>query len=193
MGGGTFLWTRRKHLGTQKLAVKEEPQKKEDKGGTKGRKRKDQNTAGNDPQASRRPRKWNLGTGDLLSNRRPGGCSRVHIIAVLLQPSVEGGTSAPSRNQEERRPWSLGHQIHRYPGQDVLLRVLEYPEIIVKVKRIQTPPDVSPSSPHTTSAPPIPQSSEKVAAYMPDKEGDRENKERSQGKQREHAGPAVRH
>nr|CAD7394931.1 unnamed protein product [Timema cristinae] len=26
------------------------------------------------------------------------GCSQVHIIPILLQPSVEGGTSAPSRN-----------------------------------------------------------------------------------------------
>nr|CAD7202316.1 unnamed protein product [Timema douglasi] len=41
------------------------------------------------------------------------------------------------------------------------------------VKRIQTPPDVSPSSPHTTSAPLIPQSSEKVAAYLLEEEGDR--------------------
>nr|CAD7570560.1 unnamed protein product [Timema californicum] len=36
------------------------------------------------------------------------------------------------------------------------------------------------------------QSSDKVATYPLDKEGDRENKERSQGKQQEHAGPAVR-
>nr|CAD7569079.1 unnamed protein product [Timema californicum] len=44
--------------------------------------------------------------------------------------------------------------------------------------------------PHTPSAPLIPQSSEKVAAYPLDKEGDRENKERShKGQQREHAGP----
>nr|CAD7195517.1 unnamed protein product [Timema douglasi] len=38
--------------------------------------------------------------------------------AVLLQLSDEGGTSAPSRNQEERRPWSLGRQVHRYPGEE---------------------------------------------------------------------------
>nr|CAD7260154.1 unnamed protein product [Timema shepardi] len=37
---------------------------------------------------------------------------------------------------------------------------------ISRLKRIQTPPDVSPSSPHTPSAPLIPQSSEKVAAYL---------------------------
>nr|CAD7203553.1 unnamed protein product [Timema douglasi] len=62
---------------------------------------------------------------------------------------------------------------------------------IYRVKRIQTPPDVSPSSPpHTPSATLIPQSSEKVATYPLDKEGDRENKERShKGQQREHAGP----
>nr|CAD7570720.1 unnamed protein product [Timema californicum] len=41
--------------------------------------------------------------------------------------------------------------------------------------------------PHTPSAPLIPQSRDKVATYMLDKEGDRENKERSQGKQQEHA------
>nr|CAD7572635.1 unnamed protein product [Timema californicum] len=45
--------------------------------------------------------------------------------------------------------------------------------------------------PHTPSAPLIPQSRDKVATYMLDKEGDRENKERSQGKQQEHAGPAT--
>nr|CAD7193845.1 unnamed protein product [Timema douglasi] len=56
----------------------------------------------------------------------------------------------------------------------------------------KTPPDESPSSPHTPSAPLIPQSSDKVATYPLDKEGDRENKERNQGKQQEHAGPAVR-
>nr|CAD7430256.1 unnamed protein product [Timema monikensis] len=52
-----------------------------------------------------------------------------------------------------------------------------------RIKRIQTTPDVSPSSPaHPPPLPPSPlihQSSEKVAAYLPDKE----NKERSQGKQ----------
>nr|CAD7431560.1 unnamed protein product [Timema monikensis] len=48
-------------------------------------------------------------------------------------------------------------------------------------ERPETPPDVSPSSPLTPLAPLIPQSSEKVAAYLLDKEGDRENKERSQG------------
>nr|CAD7263101.1 unnamed protein product [Timema shepardi] len=43
--------------------------------------------------------------------------------------------------------------------------------------------------PYTPSAPLIPQSSEKVAAHPPDKEGDRENKERRhKGQQREHAG-----
>nr|CAD7264574.1 unnamed protein product [Timema shepardi] len=45
--------------------------------------------------------------------------------------------------------------------------------------------------PHIPSAPLIPQSSDKVATYPLDKEGDRENKERSQGKQQEHAGPAA--
>nr|CAD7571632.1 unnamed protein product [Timema californicum] len=43
--------------------------------------------------------------------------------------------------------------------------------------------------PHTPSAPLIPQSSDKVATYMLDKEGDRENKERRyKGQQRERAG-----
>nr|CAD7578800.1 unnamed protein product [Timema californicum] len=40
--------------------------------GKEGGKRKNQIMAGNDPQPSRRPRKQNLGTGDVLSNRRPG-------------------------------------------------------------------------------------------------------------------------
>nr|CAD7397858.1 unnamed protein product [Timema poppensis] len=53
--------------------------------------------------------------------------------------------------------------------------------------------DLSLSSPHTPSAPLIPQSSEKVAAHPPDKEGDRENKERIyKGQQLEHAGPTAR-
>nr|CAD7402300.1 unnamed protein product [Timema poppensis] len=39
---------------------------------------------------------------------------------------------------------------------------------------LQTPPDVSPFSPLTLSVPLIPQSSKKVAAYLLDKEGDRE-------------------
>nr|CAD7569902.1 unnamed protein product [Timema californicum] len=58
----------------------------------------------------------------------------------------------------------------------------EYPRLSLSViKRIQTPPpDVSLSSPRTPSAPLIPQSSKKVAAYLLDKEGDRENMERSQ-------------
>nr|CAD7260121.1 unnamed protein product [Timema shepardi] len=47
--------------------------------------------------------------------------------------------------------------------------------------------------PHTPSAPLILQSSEKVAAHPPDKEGDRDNKERRyKGQQREQAGPAAR-
>nr|CAD7395059.1 unnamed protein product [Timema cristinae] len=45
---------------------------------------------------------------------------------------------------------------------------------------LQTPPDVPPSSPRTSLAPLIPQSSEKVTTYLLDKEGDREDKERSQ-------------
>nr|CAD7398546.1 unnamed protein product [Timema cristinae] len=49
-----------------------------------------------------------------------------------------------------------------------------------RIKRTQTPPDVSPSSPHTSPSPLITQSNEKVAAYLLYKEGDRENKERSQ-------------
>nr|CAD7195319.1 unnamed protein product [Timema douglasi] len=57
----------------------------------------------------------------------------------------------------------------------------------------ENPPDLSLSSPHTPSAPLIPQSSEKVAAHPPDKEGDRENKERRyKGQQLEHAGPTAR-
>nr|CAD7573953.1 unnamed protein product [Timema californicum] len=52
---------------------------------------------------------------------------------------------------------------------------------------------VSVLPPHTPSAPLILQSSEKVAAHPPDKEGDRENKERRyKGQQRERAGPAAR-
>nr|CAD7432908.1 unnamed protein product [Timema monikensis] len=38
----------------------------------------------------------------LVSTRLDGSpnCRQVHIIPILLQPSVEGGTSAPSRNEE---------------------------------------------------------------------------------------------
>nr|CAD7429988.1 unnamed protein product [Timema monikensis] len=57
----------------------------------------------------------------------------------------------------------------------------EYPRLSLSVT--QTPSDVSPYSlpPSRTSMNPlIPQSSEKVAAYLLDKEGDRENKERFQ-------------
>nr|CAD7260517.1 unnamed protein product [Timema shepardi] len=52
---------------------------------------------------------------------------------------------------------------------------------------------VSVLPPQTPSAPLILQSSEKVAAHPPDKEGDRDNKERRyKGQQREQAGPAAR-
>nr|CAD7575454.1 unnamed protein product [Timema californicum] len=77
----------------------------------------------------------------------------------------------------------------RTPGLFRVVRAEGLESSTSRIKRIQTPPDVSPSSPHTPSAPLIPQSSEKVAAHPPDKEGDRENKERRhKGQQREHAG-----
>nr|CAD7568146.1 unnamed protein product [Timema californicum] len=105
-------------------------------------------------------------------------CSLVTLAHTLDTPVLALGT--PELISREPRTESLATAEHVYIGV-VTAKGLE--SSISRVKRIQTPPDMSLSSPHTTSAPLIPQSSEKVAAYLLDKEGDRENKERSQGKQ----------
>nr|CAD7204709.1 unnamed protein product [Timema douglasi] len=79
----------------------------------------------------------------------------------------------------------------------------EYTTAIAECLRVWNPPsleskgqnkkDPDPSRRVSSYLPPrVPQSGKKSTAYLLDKEGDKENKESSQGKQREHAGSAVR-
>nr|CAD7200811.1 unnamed protein product [Timema douglasi] len=72
--------------------------------------RKNQNMAGNDPQPSRLPRKQNLGTGDVLSNRRPGDLSEVKEGFGNQNKSVPGPRIEPQTPALKSDTIPLDHQ-----------------------------------------------------------------------------------
>nr|CAD7568523.1 unnamed protein product [Timema californicum] len=144
-----------------------------------------------------------------------GGCLNEHVLFSILSPTDMfeiGSTSGAIRSSgkkfdreekehfeilvefEEVNPHLRGGRVENHLGKTTPSSPdrdsnLDLPVLSSRAqhdKRMSLRPP-----PHTPSAPLIPQSRDKVATYMLDKEGDRENKERSQGKQQEHACPAA--
>nr|CAD7199890.1 unnamed protein product [Timema douglasi] len=118
----------------------------------------------------------NVSQGTIMRSQRHTHHTGTHHTNNGLAASHTGHTGP---HTEHAGPHTLDTQVHSL---DTPFRTLDTPTTRPEFKgsrHLQT--CLPPPSPRNPSAPPIPQSSEKATAYLLDKEGDRENKERSQG------------